>query len=103
VVRQIIRGEIGFDGLLMTDDLSMGALTGSFASRTKSALFAGCDIVLHCNGRLDEMKEIAGEVPKLAGAALRRAEAALSHLRAPVPLDFERAEARLTELIGPAA
>jgi beta-N-acetylhexosaminidase len=100
VVRQIIRGEIGFDGLLLTDDLSMGALSGALVSRAKSALFAGCDIVLHCNGRLDEMKEIAGEVPPLAGAALRRAEAAMSHLHAPVPLDFERAEARLTELVG---
>ncbi|MSP93752.1 MAG: beta-N-acetylhexosaminidase [Alphaproteobacteria bacterium] len=103
VVRQIIRGEIGFDGLLMTDDLSMGALTGSFTARTKSALLAGCDIVLHCNGRLDEMREIAGEVPPLSGHALRRAEAALSHLRAPAPLDIPRAEARLMELAGPIA
>ena len=103
VVRKVIRGEIGFDGLLMTDDLSMKALTGSLASLTKSALFAGCDIVLHCNGRLDEMKEIAGEVPPLSRPALRRAEAALSHLRAPAPLDIARAEARLNELAGPIA
>ena len=101
VVRQIIRGEIGFEGLLLTDDLSMRALTGSLASRAKSALFAGCDIVLHCNGRLDEMTEIAGEVPPLSGASLRRAEVALSHLRAPSSLDIERAEARLNELAGP--
>ena len=81
----------------------MAALDGPFGERTKSALFAGCDIVLHCNGRLDEMREIAGEAKPLSGHALRRAEAALSHLRAPVPLDIQRAEARLDELVGAVA
>ena len=48
----MIRGEIGFDGVLVSDDLSMGALAGSFAERTRRALAAGCDLVLHCNGDL---------------------------------------------------
>jgi beta-N-acetylhexosaminidase len=103
IIHRIIRGEIGFDGLLMSDDLSMAALAGPFGERMKSALFAGCDIVLHCNGRLDEMREIAGAAKPLSGPALRRADAALSHLRAPAPLDIERAEARLDELVGAVA
>ena len=59
VIRDVIRGEIGFDGLLMSDDLSMKALDGPLALRAKAALFAGCDMVLHCNGDMDEMKDVA--------------------------------------------
>ena len=55
----IIRNDIGFSGVLVTDDLSMEALTGSYAIRTKKALDAGCDIILHCNGNLDQMQQIA--------------------------------------------
>jgi beta-N-acetylhexosaminidase len=99
VVQNIIRGEIGFEGLLMSDDLSMAALEGSLGLRAKQALFAGCDVLLHCNGKLDEMKEIAEEAKPLTGRALQRAEAALAHLRAPLELDIERAEARLTEMV----
>lgn len=58
-VIDIIRGEIGFKGMIMTDDLSMKALTGTFAERTKRSLDAGCDLILHCNGDMDEMREIA--------------------------------------------
>ena len=60
MIRDVIRGFIGFDGLLMTDDISMGALSGSIAERTRAALAAGCDLVLHCNGRLDEMQAGGG-------------------------------------------
>src|SRR6185312_15246161 len=67
MIREVIRGFIGFDGLLMTDDISMGALSGSLAERTRAALAAGCDVVLHCNGRMDEMRAVAGEAPELAG------------------------------------
>lgn len=74
----LMRDEIGFGGLLMTDDLSMHALTGSFASRVTGALTAGCDVVLHCNGDVDEMAEVARSTPPLAGPALARAEAALA-------------------------
>lgn len=58
-VIDVIRGEIGFKGLIMTDDLSMKALSGSFAERTKRSLEAGCDLILHCNGNMSEMREIA--------------------------------------------
>ena len=99
VIRDVIRGEIGFDGLLISDDLSMNALDGTFSARTKAALFAGCDIVLHCNGKMDEMREISAEVKVLDGQALRRAEAALSRLSVPDAFDPAAAEARLSELM----
>jgi len=76
VVGDAVRGRIGFNGLLLTDDLCMKALTGSFAERARAALAAGCDIALHCSGTLAEMREMMDGVPTLAGAAARRAEAA---------------------------
>ena len=100
VIRDVIRGEMGFDGLLISDDLSMNALDGPLSVRTKAALFAGCDVVLHCNGKMDEMIEVASEVKPLEGQALRRAEHALSHLSAPEPFDPAAAEARLGELLS---
>jgi len=103
VVQTIIRREIHFEGLLVSDDLSMAALTGPLALRAKAAFFAGCDIALHCNGKLDEMKEIAAQAKPLAGPALRRAESALAHFRAPSELDYGRAEQRLAALMGAAA
>jgi len=72
VISEVIRASIGFDGLLLTDDLSMQALGGSFAARAQAALAAGCDIVLHCNGEPSEMKEIAGVVPPLTAKAAER-------------------------------
>jgi beta-N-acetylhexosaminidase len=98
VVHSVIRGEIGFRGLLISDDLSMAALQGPLATRTKTAMLAGCDIALHCNGQLDEMKDVAREARTLSRAGLRRAEAALAQLRAPAGLDIEKAEARLAEM-----
>jgi beta-N-acetylhexosaminidase len=103
VVRDVIRGEIGFDGLLMSDDLSMKALDGALSARAKAALFAGCDLVLHCNGDLDEMKDVASEVTELNGLALRRSGQALAHLSAPdAGFDPQAAEARLATLLGAA-
>src|SRR5262249_28308208 len=78
VVTQVIRDWLGFRGLLMSDDISMGALSGSIAERCRAAIGAGCDVVLHCNGELDEMRAVAAGVPVLAGAAAARAEAALA-------------------------
>lgn len=69
----LIRSDIGFDGLLMTDDISMNALSGPVAERAQKAWDAGCDIVLHCNGDLPEMTAIAAEAPALTGAAADRA------------------------------
>ncbi|MGN6422873.1 MAG: beta-N-acetylhexosaminidase [Asticcacaulis sp.] len=92
---RLIRDEIGFDGLIMCDDLSMNALSGSLAKRARKSLKAGCDVLLHCNGDLDQMREIAAETPALKGAAKRRAEAALRRLpRAPEPLDVATARER---------
>jgi beta-N-acetylhexosaminidase len=80
VIRDIIRGEIGFDGLLMSDDVSMKALSGDFASRTESIFGAGCDVVLHCNGVIDEMLAVASKTPILEGKAYERAVNALATL-----------------------
>jgi beta-N-acetylhexosaminidase len=70
-VRDVIRDSIGFQGLLMSDDISMGALSGSVGERTSAAIAAGCDLVLHCNGEMPEMLAVAAEAPLLAGAAAR--------------------------------
>ncbi|MEM9045574.1 MAG: glycoside hydrolase family 3 N-terminal domain-containing protein [Pseudomonadota bacterium] len=77
-VIDIVRGELGFDGLLMTDDISMKALDLPMHLRVRRALHAGCDVILHCNGNSSEMKAIAEEAPELQGAALQRAEHALA-------------------------
>ena len=103
VIRDVIRGEMGFDGLLISDDLSMNALDGPLPARTKAALFAGCDVVLHCNGKMEEMREVATEVKPLDGQAEKRAAHALSLLTTPEAFDPGAAEARLTELLGATA
>ncbi|MCX5493593.1 beta-N-acetylhexosaminidase [Kaistia dalseonensis] len=104
IVEEIIRGWIGFDGLLMSDDLSMQALgsvpgLGSdFSSRASAVLAAGCDTVLHCNGLMDEMRAVAAAVPELAGRSAERAATALAARKAPHPLDRESAEAEYATL-----
>ena len=72
IIEQVIRGDIGFQGLLMSDDVSMNALAGSIGERSRAIIAAGCDMVLHCNGKLDEMHEVAREAPGLSGKALAR-------------------------------
>ncbi|HSS12794.1 MAG TPA: beta-N-acetylhexosaminidase [Rhizomicrobium sp.] len=101
VIRDVIRGEIGFDGLLMSDDLSMKALDGPLSVRARQAQFAGCDLVLHCNGDMDEMRDVASEVKILEGQALKRSQHALAHLSAPGPFDPTAAQARLSALLEP--
>ena len=100
IVEQVICGVIGFQGLLMSDDVGMNALAGSFAERTRAVFAAGCDVVLHCSGKLDEMREIAAETPKLSGRALQRARQALASRRAPQPFDRVAARAELDALIS---
>jgi beta-N-acetylhexosaminidase len=100
IIEQVIRGVIGFQGLLMSDDVGMNALAGSFAERTRAVFAAGCDVVLHCSGKLDEMREIAGETPELSGKALVRARQALASRRAPLPFDRVAARAELDALIN---
>jgi len=100
IIRQVIRGTIGFQGLLMSDDVSMNALAGSIAERTRAIVNAGCDMVLHCNGKLEEMRDVAGETPELAGEALERARRALASRRAPGPFDRQAARAELEALMN---
>ncbi|GIQ73123.1 beta-N-acetylhexosaminidase [Bradyrhizobium sp. RD5-C2] len=99
IIEQVIRGLIGFQGLLMSDDVSMNALAGSIAERTRAIVNAGCDMVLHCNGNIDEMREVARETPELAGKALERAKAVLAARKQPEPLDRQAARAELDALL----
>ena len=101
VIAEVIRNRIGFAGLLLTDDLSMKALQGTLGNRTAAALAAGCDIALHCNGRLDEMREVVAAVPRLQGEAARRASAALGCLKSPgKPFNTAEARGRFSAMIG---
>jgi beta-N-acetylhexosaminidase len=94
VVDQIIRQEIGFGGLLISDDLSMRALKGSFRARAEGLFAAGVDIALHCNGDLAEAAGVVAGTPQLQGKALARAEAAFAKLGANAPHgDFDPVEA----------
>jgi len=99
MISQVIRSVIGFQGLLMSDDVSMNALAGSIAERTRAIFAAGCDVVLHCNGKLDEMREVARETPELSGKALERARRALASRKAPQAFDRREARAELDALI----
>src|SRR5438270_1352692 len=99
MVQDVIRDSIGFKGLLMSDDVSMGALSGSLAERTCAALAAGCDIVLHCNGELAEMEAVASAAPVLAGEAAARAAAALSARTAPDAIDADEARGPFADML----
>jgi beta-N-acetylhexosaminidase len=88
IVREVIRDSIGFEGLLMSDDISMSALAGSVGERARAAIAAGCDLVLHCNGEMPEMLAVAAEAPVLSGGAARRAAAALATKRSAAPFDL---------------
>ncbi|MEZ0078285.1 beta-N-acetylhexosaminidase [Bradyrhizobium japonicum] len=100
MITQVIRGVIGFQGLLMSDDVSMNALSGNIAERTRAIFAAGCDMALHCNGNIEEMREVAGQTPELSGTALARAKAALASRKAPQPFDRTAARAELDALIA---
>ncbi|MET4309792.1 beta-N-acetylhexosaminidase [Bradyrhizobium sp. RT4b] len=100
MITQVIRGVIGFQGLLMSDDVSMNALSGNIAERTRAIFAAGCDMALHCNGNIEEMREVAGQTPELSGTALARAKAALASRKAPQPFERVAARAELDALIA---
>ncbi|SEG79992.1 beta-N-acetylhexosaminidase [Bosea lathyri] len=101
VVRDVMRGELGFDGLIMTDDISMKALSGDSAAKASAAIRAGVDVVLHCHGIMDEMIAIAGAVPEMKGARARRAATALGRIRhEPEPLDVEAVRAQLASALA---
>jgi len=95
VIKDVIRGHIGFDGLLMSDDLSMRALCGDLAERARDALAAGCDVVLHCNGDMAEMHQVTAAAGPLVGRPAARAAAALARLpKQPEPFDVAAGRAR---------
>lgn len=100
MIADVIRGAIGFQGLLMSDDVSMNALSGNIAERTRAIFAAGCDLALHCNGDIEEMREVAGQTPELTGRALERARAALAARKPPQPFDRVAARAELDALIA---
>ncbi|MBO6797040.1 beta-N-acetylhexosaminidase [Maricaulis sp.] len=99
LVNQVIREEIGFDGLLMTDDLSMKALTGTFRERGEASIEAGCDLLLHCNGDPGEMRGVAEAAPEFAGKALERAQAAEAVREEIESFDAREGESRLNSLL----
>jgi beta-N-acetylhexosaminidase len=100
MIAQVIRGFIGFSGALMSDDVSMGALSGPIAERVRQSLAAGCDLVLHCNGKLAEMQEVAANCPELDGAALQRTARALASRRAPEAIDLDAARSEFAQLVS---
>jgi beta-N-acetylhexosaminidase len=100
VIGEVIRASIGFDGLLLTDDLSMRALGGSFAARAQAALNAGCDVILHCNGEPREMTEIAGVAPPLTAQATERLARGEVMRGKAQPIERAALEARFRALMG---
>lgn len=103
VIKGVLRNEFGFSGVIMSDDLSMQALDGGMTLRARQSLSAGCDVVLHCNGDMAEMKSVAAGVQALSGLAARRAEAALARIPGrPEPLDRQDAERRFDALLASA-
>ncbi|WP_187431685.1 Beta-hexosaminidase [Roseobacter fucihabitans] len=101
-VMRVIREEIGFDNLIMTDDISMKALTGSLTQISRDALAAGCDVILYCNGPLAGRREVAEAAGVMNAAAQTRAERALKMRKAPVDIDIEAVRAQLDRLLNKA-
>lgn len=100
VVEEVIRDYIGFDGLLLSDDLSMEALDGDLGQRAAAAMAAGCDIALHCNGKSEEMQAVAANAPTMSEKARARVATAAKRLGKPGEFDSEEAAKRLDELLG---
>lgn len=98
IMIDLIRKDIGFGGLLMTDDISMEALSGTVAERGAAALAAGCDLVLHCNGKLTEMQDLLAGVGRMSDAALVRAETALSQRPKAQTVDIDALQAEFEAL-----
>ncbi len=99
-VMEVIRTDIGFDGLIMTDDISMKALSGDLGELSHAALKAGCDVILHCNGTLAERQVVAEAAGEMTDRAQTRAERALTMRRTPDEVDISALEAQLSALTG---
>ena len=100
VIGEIVRGALGFDGLLMSDDMSMRALAGPFGERTRALLAAGCDVALHCNGVFEEMRAVAEAAPALAGRSAERSHRALAMRRSAEAADEDALRAEFQALTG---
>jgi len=100
VMIDLIRNDIGFDGLLMTDDIEMEALQGSVHDRSRAAIAAGCDVVLHCNGSMSVRRDVAAAAGQLTPAATRRAKVALDQRVDPQTVDAKALAAELSDLLG---
>lgn len=100
IIKEVIRDFIGFKGLLMSDDVSMGALSGTIAERTEALFAAGCDVALHCNGDLGEMIALESRSPELTDDSLARFELARDKIASPVPFDREAGWQRLQDLMA---
>ncbi|MEE8187931.1 MAG: glycoside hydrolase family 3 N-terminal domain-containing protein, partial [Kiloniellales bacterium] len=101
VIEEVIRGTIGFDGVLVSDDISMGALEGDYADRAARILAAGCDLVLHCNGEREEMTAVAeGAAAALSADAERRLAAAAARPKSPEPIDRKGLATRIDKMLG---
>lgn len=103
VLEGFVRGRLGFEGALVTDDISMKALGGTLAERVRAALDAGCDLALYCRGDLGEAVEVLEAAGRLRGRSLARVDAALARRRPPAPLDPAAAARRLNDLLARAA
>ncbi|MCP5368466.1 MAG: beta-N-acetylhexosaminidase [Hyphomicrobiales bacterium] len=100
VIADVIRGHMGFDGVLVSDDLSMGALSGGLGNRAGDCLAAGCDLALHCNGDRTEMAAVAAGCRPLDAAGLARVARGAARLPgAPAPFDRDAAARRLAALL----
>jgi beta-N-acetylhexosaminidase len=99
VVMQLIREEIGFDGLIMSDDITMKALSGTPAEIAQQTIAAGCDVVLHCNAAFKDRVTVAAAAGAMSEVAQARAEAALARRRSPAPLDIPEVDAQLRRLL----
>ncbi|MFZ2868546.1 glycoside hydrolase family 3 N-terminal domain-containing protein, partial [Zavarzinia sp.] len=99
-ISNLVRGRLGFDGVLVSDDLNMQALAGSLAERAAAALDAGCDLALHCSGKLDEMDGLLPAIPLLDGDALARWKLAASRRAPALPFDRAAARAELDTLVA---
>lgn len=97
---RVIRDHIGFDGLIMTDDLSMQALSGTVADRAAASIAAGCDIVLHCNGDAGEMRAVVAASGNMTTVAIARADRALQQRKTPDAIDIPALEAELNALMA---
>jgi beta-N-acetylhexosaminidase len=99
-IMQVIRDEIGFDGLIMTDDISMKALRGTLPDLSRAALVAGCDVILHCNGTLAERQAVAEAAGEMTEPAQIRADRALTWRKTPQEIDISALSAQLDALTG---